>query len=201
MPRKIKPSKFQEGGFLVEDPLTEEQIEMLRRWICDEEDFIREAQVWVATYRQMRKDDLERATLKQQVVAMDDLQEKIAALLSAVRDLDSETSDLLIDTIALRTKRGDIDLLPKEVKAHLRWLDDMIELAKRRIEGQSMKRRKTKMAPRFLTARVADLFERFNIPITSTDGSNFCFALSILANAEDTTVKNWAQEYLSSSSG
>lgn len=197
----IKPGRYKAGGFLVEEPLQKWQVEALRS-ICDDESFIRQAQDWAAIYRQMRKDDLERPTIAQQQAALNDLQKKIAALLSAVRDLDSETEDFLIETIALRTRKGDIDLLPKEVKAHLRWLDGMIELAERRIEERLLKKqgekkegRKTKEAPRFLTTRVAELFKKHHIPITSTPSGNFCRMLSILSYAGPTTVKNWAEEY------
>jgi len=70
----------------------------------------------------------------------------------------------------------------------------MIGLASRRIEGSSTK--KVKEAPRFLTARVAELFEKHHLPLTKTENGVLCSVLSILSGEAGTTVKNWVDRYL-----
>lgn len=193
MPRKTKPSRYRAGGFLPEQALRDDQERALRS-IHDSDTFIQRAQHIAAWYEVLLSDDRQRPKPAQLLAAMDDLQEKINALLSAFQHLDSETSALIRETTALHSGTATAAaLLDKEHRDYLRWLEGMIELTRQRFDGSLTSKRR---ASRALTHMVAELLLDNGLPLKKYEGGEFCQTIRILSDEKASTVRNWVWEYL-----
>ncbi len=193
MSKKPKPKYgYQPEGFLEDHPLSNEEISRLRD-LVDDDAFIGRMELITSLYLNLAKEDLEKPRPSEIRAALDDLETKIFELRQAFTTLDSETSDLLHQTIMEYTKKlPPVPLLPREHERYLQWFEGMVTYTRLKY---SVKKHKDQ-ASRFLAGQVAELLLERNIALADSVTGDFSKCLQIVSGESPDTVRNWIQIYL-----
>ncbi len=205
-----KPSRFQDIGHIIDEPLSKEQIATLQRLFeryhqetedgKDFQSFLERAQEIASIYLHERKSERERPTEGQILAALDKFQRFLRDTLKGFEELDSETRELIEETILMHTKTN-VSLLPKQVKNHLRFLEGMIELARERMAAATKRGRDITKPDRLLVCLVADLLEDYGIALNGSKNGCFYRTVSTISGKEGRTVVNQVKECLDYKTG
>ena len=206
---KPKPSRFQDIGHFIDEPLNKEQIATLQRLFeryCQETEdgkdfhgFLKRAQEIASIYVHERKSERERPTNGQVLAALDTFQRLLCEMLKGFKELDSETRELIEETILIRTKMN-VRLLPGPVKNHLRFLENMIEPARERAAATDRGRDITR-PDRLLVCLVADLLEDYGITLNGSMNGCFYRTVSTISGKVGRTVVDQVKECLDYKTG
>ncbi|MCU7838649.1 MAG: hypothetical protein KZQ94_04615 [Candidatus Thiodiazotropha sp. (ex Troendleina suluensis)] len=194
MPKKIVPKYgYMNTGWVKQVELSKE-TEIKLRAICNDDNFISQLQYAAEDHKTNKDADIERPKPKEVLAALDDVYEKINALLFTFNQLDDETSEQIRLTIEDVTGKyyPSSDLLPSDCKSHLTWLRSITLATSRNIDLNKPRAR----ASRILTLHVAEIFNKFNLNIKEYSEGDFCTCLSILATVSPETAKTWTSNYL-----
>lgn len=165
MVNKIKPNYGYSAGFFVENiNFSEIDLEELG-YICGEEGFLDAMKDLTGFFKGHKLNELSSSKISEQRTALAELEKLTDSLASALIQLDSDTSELIVSALEYNISPLFFNEL---VNGPLDRLTAGVELARRKIEESAGPPRKS--AERVTLFRLKNLFEQYDLDMPSCDG-------------------------------